>query len=193
MLDPKQIAATFSEAASGEAAKSFDRLTEKTDTVAKMRVEFFDRIVLLDGGIIALSVTLVGSLASRNPHVALKCVTALALSWVAFVLSMLFALRRNWVEHDRLSKAEQNNYIIALNYSMAAQINLAKAVSGAGSEAEQGLKDVVEAGNTLIKDENKKHATLFWWTKFTGAASLVTMVLGIVLLLLFGVKNILSL
>jgi hypothetical protein len=65
MLDPNQITATISETASGEAVKSFDRLTAKTDAVAKMRLEFFDRIVLLDGGTVALSLTLLGFLAPK--------------------------------------------------------------------------------------------------------------------------------
>ena len=104
MLDAKQIAAAAYTASSEETTKSFDRLSHVTDNVAKMRLEFFDRIALLDGGAIALSVTLLGFLASKNPHATPRWVTLVVLSWVAFVLSMLMALARNWVEHDRLAK-----------------------------------------------------------------------------------------
>src|SRR5882724_840236 len=124
MVDPKDVAATVFQTASEEATKSFNRQTQQMDTVAKLRLDFFDRIALLDGGTIALSVTLVGSLASKSPHAPLKCVTALVFSWVAFVLSMLLALTRNWIEHDRLSKGEYNNYILSVNLSFGAMINL---------------------------------------------------------------------
>ena len=157
-----------------------------------MRLEFFDRIVLLDGGTIALSLTLVGSLSSRNPHVPLKCATVLIVAWVSFGLSMLLALLRNWIEHDRLSKAEWNNYIVALNYSMSAQIKFANAFSVAQDEAAQ-QQTVVDEGNNLIKQANQKHVTLLRMTQVAGGASLFMLVLGIVLLLVFGAGNILSL
>src|SRR5260370_21523818 len=100
MLDNKDIAAAISEGASSEGAKSFERVTQKTDTIAKLRLEFFDRIVLLDGGTVALSVTLIGSFASKTNH-GVKSVLLLVFSWSAFLLSMVFALTRNWFEHDR--------------------------------------------------------------------------------------------
>jgi hypothetical protein len=191
MSDLKQIAATISEAASGEAVKSFDRLTEKTDTVAKMRLEFFDRIVLLDGGTVALSLTLLGFLAAKNPH-GVKYPTLIVLAWISFLVSMVLALTRNWLEHDRLGKAESNNYIVAVNQSMVARINFAKTYSGESPETNQAAK-IVEEGNKLLADQYKKHESLLWWVRFIGASSLVMMVLGFVLLLLFASRNISSL
>jgi Virulence factor BrkB len=117
MLDPKQVASTIYQASAEQASKSFDRQTQQLDSVAKLRLEFFDRIALLDGGTIALSVTLVGSLASKNPHVPMRWITLLILSWIAFVLSMLLALTRNYIEHNRLSTAECNNSFLAVSQS----------------------------------------------------------------------------
>ena len=91
VLDPNQIAATISETASGEAVKSCDRLTAKTDAVAKMRLEFFDRIVLLDAGTVALSLTLLGFLAPKvyEPTAALKKAIR---DWSAFRFSLVSKL-----------------------------------------------------------------------------------------------------
>ncbi len=188
MLDEKDIAAAISEGASSEAAKSFERLTQKTDTIAKLRLEFFDRIVLLDGGTVALSVTLIGSFASKTNH-GVKSVLLVVLSWSAFLLSMVFALVRNWFEHDRLGKAETNNYLIAVQQSAKALLNLGRNVSGSCPEVEQ-MQKVIEQGDTVFKPEQEKHESLLFWTKVAGIASLVATLLGFILLLFFAIKNI---
>lgn len=188
MLNKKDIAVAISEGASSEAAKSFERLTQKTDTIAKLRLEFFDRIVLLNGGTVALSVTLIGSFASKSNH-NVKSVWLLILSWSAFLLSMVFALTRNWFEHDRLSKAETNNYLIAVQQSTKALLNLGKNVSGSCSEVEE-VQDVIEQGDTLLKGQQKKHQSLLFWTQVAGITSLGATLLGFILLLFFAIKNI---
>jgi hypothetical protein len=189
MLDPTQVAATIYQASAEQATKSFDRQTRQMDSVAKMRLEFFDRIALLDGGTIALSVTLIGSLASRNPHVPMKWVTLLILSWMAFVLSMLLALTRNYIEHDRLSTAEYNNYFLALSQSFGAMAGLAQAVSGATPEVEQANKILADS-SSVLRAQIDRHKSLLWWTKFTGIASLAGILAGFILLLFFATKNI---
>jgi hypothetical protein len=60
------------------------------------------------------------------------------------------------------------------------------------------LPEVITEGGefvrkNIINEVNKNHAALLSWTKFTAASSLIMMVLGVVLLLLFGVENILLL
>ena len=189
MLDAKQIAAAAYTASSEETTKSFDRLSHVTDNVAKMRLEFFDRIALLDGGTIALSVTLLGFLASKNPHATPRWVTLVVLSWVAFVLSMLMALARNWVEHDRLSKAEYTNNVVAVSQSFEALINLAATVSTSSDEIKQA-SSILGEGAALLKTQIEQHKNLLWWTKLTGFASLVAMVVGFVLLLIFAAENV---
>ncbi|MGH7744697.1 MAG: hypothetical protein ACREQ5_07765 [Candidatus Dormibacteria bacterium] len=188
MLDKKDVAAAISEGAFTEATKSFERLTQKTDTIAKLRLEFFDRIVLLDGGTVALSVTLISSFASKSTH-GLKSILLLVFSWSAFLLSMVLALTRNWFEHDRLGKAETNNYLIAVQQSSKALLNLGKDVSGSCPEVEQ-MQKVIEQGDTVFKTEQEKHESLLFWTKVAGIASLVATLLGFILLLFFAVKNI---
>ncbi len=191
MLDKKEVTSAIARVASGELTKRFALLTEKTDTIAKMRLEFFDRIVLLNGGTVALSVTLIGSFASKSNH-SVKCVLALIISWFAFLLSMIFALSRNWLEHDRLGKAETSDYLIALQRALTAEVNVVEALSVSGSDLEQ-LQKLIKEGDALSKTEQAKHQSLLGWTKLAGVASLVATLLGFILLLVFAIKNISSL
>jgi hypothetical protein len=144
--------------------------------------------VLLDGGTVALSVTLIGSFASKSNH-NVNGVRLLILSWSAFLISMVFALTRNWIEHNRLGKAETNNYLIAVQQSLKTLLNLGKNVSGSCSEVES-VQNVIEQGDTRLKGEQKKHQSLLFWTKVAGIISLVATLLGFILLLVFAVKNI---
>jgi len=75
---------------------------------------------------------------------------------------------------------------------MVAQINFAKSLSGESAETNQAQK-IVEDGNKLLAEQYKKHESLLKWVKFVGASSLVMMVLGFVLLILFAARNISSL
>src|SRR5690348_3375841 len=126
-MDKKELAAAIAKVTFAESSKSFERWMAKVDTVARMRLEFFDRIILLDGGTVALSVTLIGSLASKTGY-KLTALVPLAISWVAFLLSMLFGLTRNWIEHDRLAKAEMNTHLFVVRQHFEAEKNLAKAM-----------------------------------------------------------------
>jgi hypothetical protein len=187
--DKTQLAAVAWDAAAQGVEKSFNRQVQQADTVAKLRLEFFDRIVLLNGGTVALSVTLVGALISRS--LPLKSLSLLVASWIAFLLSMASALVRNWLEHDRLSALESNNYVIALNQYVGAMNNFAETLSGSLPEPDQAhIKKTVSDGISLIANQTKKGESLVWWTKLTGAFSLGMSVLAFILLLLFATCNI---
>jgi len=178
--DPEQIADAL-KVVEDEVTKSFDRLTQVTDTVAKMRLEFFDRVVLLDGGTITLSVTLLGFWASKDAHVPMHWRELLILSWISFVFSMLFALARNWVEHDRLSATEVYN---AVYQAFSAIIKFSQAVPGPLANK------LVENEAARLKGKIKEEEGLLRWTKSTGIASLIAMLAGFVLLLMFAAKNV---
>jgi len=188
MLDKQAMAAAVSEAASTASVKSFDRLVEKTGTIAKLRLEFFDRIILLDGGTVALSVTLISSFAAKGGH-RVSFLPAIIASWAAFFLSMMLALTRNWVEHNRLAKAETNNYLVAVRYSGEALLNFGKEVSGPSAGVEE-LRKVVDEGEALFKKEQKRHESLLFWTTVFGSISLACMLAGFAFLLIFAIKNI---
>jgi hypothetical protein len=188
-MDKKELAATIAKAAFAESSKYSERLTQQFDAIAKMRMEFFDRIILLDGGTVALSVTLVGSFVSKSR---LSALTPLFASWVAFLLSMLLGLTRNWIEHDRLAKAETNSWLLAQRQYFEAEKNLGKAMAGESPQVND-LQKVLDQGNAVFKTEQDKHESLLFWTKAVGIASLVCTLVGFSLLLVFAVKNILLL
>ena len=190
MVDETQLIAARLEAASKEFERSFLRQMQQMDTVAKLRLEFFDRIALLDGGTVALSVTLLGSLVGKNPHV-MKSATLLILSWAAFLFSMALALARNWIEHSRLSAAESNNFLLTVNELHDARIQLVRSVSGECSEVEQA-NQLHGEGETVLNNQRDRHQRLLSLTKITGIISLVASLSGFVLLLTFAIKNIAS-
>ena len=159
MPDTTELIAARFEGASKEFERSFLRQMQQTDTVARLRLEFFDRLALLDGGTVALSVTLLGFLAGRNQH-ALNSALMLFLSWGCFVFSMVLALTRNWIEHNRLSAAESNNFLIA-------------------------VAELHEQGKAVLNNERGQHERLLTWTKIAGVVSLASSVSGIILLLWF--------
>jgi hypothetical protein len=188
MLEKVQLITARLEAAGEQFDRSFQRQAQQSDTVAKLRLEFFDRIALLDGGTVALSVTLLRYLTSKSWHV-LKLPSLLISSWAVFVLSMAFALTRNWIEHNRLSAAESNNFLLTVNELHDARIQLGLAVSGECLEVKRA-KQVQEEGKTVLNKQLERHQRLLKWTKLTGMFSLVASLFGFILLLLFAVKNI---
>ena len=177
MPDPEQIVNALKKALE-EVETSFKPVSRVADTVAKMRLEFFDRVVLLDGGTITLSVTLLGFLASKNPHVSMRWPKLLILSWISFIFSMLFALARNWVEHDRLTATEYYN---AIYQTFSAIIEFDQAVPST---------KLVENEAARLKRTIKKKKGLVRWTESTGIASLIAMLAGFVLLLVFAGENV---
>lgn len=177
MPDPEQIVNALKKALE-EVDTSFDRVTQVADTVAKMRLEFFDRVALLDGGTITLSVTLLGFLASKNPHVSIGWPKLLILSWISFIFSMLLALARNWVEHTRLTATE---YYKAVYQAFSAVIEFDQAVPS---------NKLVDNEAIRLKRTIKKEKSLARWTRSTGIASLIAMFAGFALLLVFAGKNV---
>jgi hypothetical protein len=190
MLDKGAItAAAISEGAATESGKSYERLLQKTDTIAEMRLKFFDQVVLLDGWTVALSVTLISSFVAKGNY-GVKYVSVLAVAWIAFVLSMLFALTRNWIEHDRLGKAVSTNYLVAVQYSTKTFKNFGNAISGP-SDAEAAIQKTIDEGSALFKTERKKLKSLLFKTKVAGILSLICTLLGFALLLFFAIRNML--
>jgi hypothetical protein len=184
----------IADAAKAESWKYHERLEQQFDAIAKMRMEFFDRIILLDGGTVALSVTLVGSFVSKSR---LSALAPLIASWVAFLLSMLLGLTRNWIEHDRLAEAERNSWVFAVREYLEAEKNRVKAMAGESPEVPEvnDLQKVVDQAAAVFKTKRHehKHESLRSWTKVVGIASLVCTLVGFSLLLVFAVKNILLL
>src|SRR5258708_7436068 len=106
------LAAARNDAAATALEKASERLTNQTNNISKLRMEFYDRLVLLDGGTISLSLTLVGLLqkAGKPAH----SLPLLFFSWICFLASLLLGMLRNWREPDRLVAAELASYSLVV-------------------------------------------------------------------------------
>lgn len=175
-----------SQAASEALEQAGDRLTNQTNQVARLRLEFFDRLVLLDGGTISLSLTLIGLLQKSSkavPHWQL----ALFGSWACFTLSLILAMLRNWLEHDRLMASEFAAYALLVHewFSAFAQQVQTLGVSKADSISHQ----VLTQGPMQVTAQRQQSENLNRKTKRLGAAAMILTVLGYLLLLGFAIKN----
>ena len=181
----RMLANARNEAAAVALEKSGERLTNQTNNISKLRIEFFDRLVLLDGGTISLSLTLVGLLqrVGKPSHWHL----CLFFSWFCFLLSLLLALIRNWREPDRLMAAEwaSNALIVHEWASSFTQLAASLGISAADTPMQQAL----EQGPRVAGAQQKKQEDLYKQTKTMGDAALFFMILGYVLLIAFAIVN----
>jgi hypothetical protein len=146
---------------------------------------------LLDGGTVALSVTLLGYLGGKNPH-ALHSARFLISSWICLMGSMTLALARNWVEHDRVSVLENNKFLQSLIQWVESMANLANAAIGTAAAEIDEFKQLLEKGKADMGKQVARHGLLWRSTQIVGFASLALSVLGFVLLLSFAITNIRS-
>lgn len=184
---PDQLLAEIrSQAAANALEKASERLASQTNYVFKLRIEFFDRVVLLDGGTISLSFTLIGLL-HRSANTSTQCHLFLFCAWVFFVISMVLAMLRNWQEHDRLMSSEWAAYSLVVHEYFTSFVGQVESLGVSTSDS--NAEDVLRQGPALIQQQQAKHADLDKRTKLIGASALICTVFGYVMLLLFAILN----
>lgn len=176
-----------SQAASKSLDQANERFTNQTNEIAKLRLDFFDRLVLLDGGTISLSLTLVGLL-QKFAVPSLRWRWTLFASWTCFTLSLILAMLRNWKEHDRLLATAFATYALVVHewFSAFAQQVQTLGVSTANSLARQALA----RGPEVVTDQQKQSDSLTRTATRIGAAAVGLTVVGYLLLLAFAIRNI---
>lgn len=182
----QQIAAIRAEQASANLIKAADRFTAQLNNVTKLKMDFFDRLIVLDGGTIALSLTVVGMLAKGGQHVT-HCQSFLFISWICFVVSLIAAILRNWHEPDRLAAAEVASLTAAVAENYEATVLQAKSL-GVTAPAGMGL-EVAEEGKSYVKTQMANQVRHGIASKVTGGIALTATVLGYILLLCFVAAN----
>jgi len=166
-----------------EQTKRFsERWEQQIDAFPKMRMEFFDRIVLLDGGTVALSVTLIGSLSGKL-HI--YYVPVMIASWTMFLISMISGLSRNWVEQERMIIFERGRFTAALTEEQGLRTIFTKSEGG----SRQSLKRAYDHNKGLLKEGNQERIKIESRIGKLGAVSLISAILGFFFLLLFGSAN----
>ena len=184
--DPKALAAKLLELRAQSASENLTKATERfftqSNAVAKMMIDFYDRVIILNGGTITLSLTIIGMLVKSGhplPHGRGFIFTA----WSCFVISLISAILRNWKEPERLVNSESLVLTFAVTESYASMV--AQAQSLGVTLAPEISSKIVDAGNETFKTQQGLVNKLSNFTKGVGWISLGALVLGYILLVLF--------
>src|ERR1700680_247041 len=83
----------------GEIEEKLQTLEIPLEKHLDTRRDFFDKVVVLAGGTIALTVTMLSSVAGKNiyPHALL----AIKASWSLLTLALILAVLRNWLDPEQ--------------------------------------------------------------------------------------------
>jgi hypothetical protein len=182
----QMLATARKEAADNALERAGERLTNQTNNISKLRMEFFDRLVLLAGGTISLSFTLLGLL-QKSINKPTHWHWLLFSSWGCFMASLVFAMIRNWREHDRLMATEWASYSLLVHESYAAFVQQAQSL---GVETEDApVQSVLTQGPKVVAQQTKKQQELIKATNVLGATAMILTVIGYLLLLSFAIKN----
>jgi hypothetical protein len=153
-------------------------LSDQIDNVFKLQREFFDRLILLNGGTITLSLTVVGLLVKAEKPLPSWRFSLLA-AWGCFVISLIFSALRNWWEPSRLE---------ALAYANHAT-EVMESVSPSKDTNTGKMTDFLKSMKSLADDYHGKLNFRARWVRFASGLALWSMVTGYVLLAAFVTIN----
>lgn len=181
----QMLAAARKEAADRALEKASERLTNQTNNTSKLRMEFFDRLILLDGGTISLTLTLVGLLqrVGKPTH----CRLLLFFSWACFMASLLLGMVRNWREHDRLMAAEWASYTFVVHEHLSAFVQQVESLGI--SAADSTVQSTLKKGQEVFSQQQAQQAHLDKKTKILGGSAMASTFMGYLLLLWFAIVN----
>jgi hypothetical protein len=167
--DPNELAHKLAElraqAATDNLTKSGERFSAQSNAAAKMMIDFYDRLIILNGGTITLSLTIIGMLVKAG-HPLPNGKGFIFSSWICFVISLISAILRNWKEPERLVNAEAAvfSHAVTENYSsMLAQAEL----MGVKASPTYGSK-IVDEGNESVRKQLAAVNRLSGFTKWVG-------------------------
>lgn len=176
------------------ASSRFDKLIRLNEN----RASFYEKLILLDGGTIALSLTLLGGFISRTPAIHLPRQSFLYLACPAWVL-LLISIQGCWATIAQFNSANyfliEQFYTFSNNYHaqlMAIQVDklsgLVPGLSALASSVRKTGSEETAKYDALVKEaaEMYRKADLY-----TGIATLPTTV-AFILLCIFAVKMLLS-
>jgi hypothetical protein len=180
----RMLADARKDAADKALEKATDRLTNQTNSISKLRMEFFDRLVLLDGGTISLSLTLVGLLQKGKPT---QCHILLFLSWGCFMASLLLSMVRNWREHDRMMAAEWASYTFVVHEHLSAFVLQVESLGVSATDST--VQGALDKGKEVFGKQHAAQSKLDRATKWWGGSAMAFTFVGYLLLLWFAIVN----
>lgn len=147
--------------------ETFNSIVELQAEQRKQSVDFFNRIALLSGGIISLSITFLGYLASsQNGRVVFT--ELLFLSWTLLLVAVFASLYRNhfnnimghWQTLIQLNDARIEMYkaeltLMKVSPQSFANINTPQELAEQISKTEKGIKNLTKGGEDIKKSETK--------------------------------------
>ncbi len=155
-----------------------ESLSVQIDNVFKLRREFFDRLILLNGGTITLSLTVVGLLVKAGRPLPTWRFSLLA-AWGCFVVSLISSALRNWWEPSRLE---------ALAYSDHASATM-ESVSPSKDTNTDKMMDFLKTMKSQLEHHYGQLNFMARWVRLASGVALWSMVIGYVLLALFVAVN----
>lgn len=155
-----------------------ENLAVQIDNVFKLRREFFDRLILLNGGTITLSLTVIGLLVKAGRPLPIWRFSLLA-AWGCFVVSLISSALRNWLEPSRLE---------ALAYSDHASAAM-ESVSPSKDTNTDKMMDFLKTMKSQLEHHYGQLNFMARWVRFASRVALWSMVVGYVLLALFVAVN----
>jgi len=174
-------------AISASLQKLLDDSLEKFEKTSALRREFFEKLVILDGGTVALSVTLLGNLESR--HIVLLLIWMLGASWILLLASMASAMCRSWFtqEHERQSTSRW--LVENVMAHEASLVDLATQVQVPLEDVAKGNAIGAKLTENLEATENRLNAIIVWCER----SCIVFTVLGFAALIAFAIGNLAAL
>jgi hypothetical protein len=142
-----------------------------------LRYEFFEKLVVLDGGTIALSVSLLGNIAS---HHALQLIHLLAVSWILLILGMAFGMSRSWFFQEERRAATE----LYVGRTLDALVPWAEFAAVLKEESPERMEF-----STLTRQQVIKHARLDTILSWCGRMCIVSTLGGYSFLIWFAVRN----
>jgi hypothetical protein len=155
-----------------------ENLSTQLDNAFKLRREFFDRLILLNGGTITLTLTVVGLLVKAGKPLPTWRLSLLA-AWACFVISLIASVLRNWLEPSRLED------LAYANHATAAM----ECVSSSKDTDTQKMIEFLKAMKEIALYHYGKLNFKTRWVKIASGLALWSMVIGYVLLTVFAVVN----
>jgi hypothetical protein len=172
----------------------YDKLTEVAEANRKSYETFYNQLVLISGGTVALSITYLGYL--KTTQLFIVHARLLVTSWIALLFCLLLAVFANFFYSHYLIYANQKEYSKrkAEQFEIEAQelpfVPHAPPLTAA--QLKQTCDKRREAAEKLRKDFdwNERRANFCWFIwKWGGLCARIALVVGILFLVLFAVVN----
>lgn len=184
--------------ASEEASKSGEKFDQAQFEAIREKARFFDRLGLLSGGAIVLSVTFLGYVSSR-PSVKILWPFVLYISWGSLLVALLASMYRNWHHEDYLYYTRFAGWAEHLAKLKQAEIKVVQATGAvvvdpegqriAASKVIEELTSKCKGWATLEGTASTKARLSEKVSKVLDYAAHIGLFVGIVLLVAFAVLN----